>query len=58
VRVYLMTTSGLFGVLALVHVWRMFEEPNLLTDPWFILITLLAAGLCVWGLSLLRRSPR
>jgi hypothetical protein len=57
-RIYVMITGGLFALLTLVHVWRLVEERNLATDPFFILITLLAAGLGVWALSLLRRSPR
>ena len=58
-RVYVMITGTLFGLVALVHVWRMIEESrSLATDPWFLLITLVAAGLSVWAWWLLRRSPR
>jgi hypothetical protein len=57
-RVYVMITGVLFALLTIVHVWRLIEERNLAGDPFFILITLLAAGLGAWALSLLRRSPR
>lgn len=57
-RVYVMITGGLFFLLALVHVWRMVVERNLATDPYFVLITLVAAGLGAWAVSLVRRSPR
>jgi hypothetical protein len=57
-RAYVLTTGILFGLLALVHLWRIVEEaPTLGTDPWFILITLAAAGLGLWAWRLLRRSP-
>lgn len=58
-RAYVMTTGVAFGVLALVHIWRVFkEEPTLATDPWYILITVAAAALSVWAWRLLRRSSR
>ena len=58
-RAYVMTTGTLFGLLVLAHVWRMIEEsPALATDPWYILITLVAAGLAVWAWRLVRLSAR
>jgi len=58
-KAYVMTTGILFGLLTVVHVWRALEEgPHLATDPWFILITLLAAAFCVWACRLLRLSTR
>jgi hypothetical protein len=36
-------------------VWRVVAESRaLMRDPWFILLTLLAAGLCAWAFRLLR----
>lgn len=58
-KAYLMTTGSLFGVLTVVHVWRIFEEgAHLATDPWYILITLVAAGLGLWAWRLLRLAAR
>jgi hypothetical protein len=54
-RAYIMTTGSLFGLLTVVHVWRMIEESRALaTDPWYILVTLAAAALGVWAWRLLR----
>ncbi len=62
-KAYVMTTGVLFGLLTVVHVWRALEEgPRLATDPWYVLITLAAAALCLWACRLLssarRRSSR
>jgi hypothetical protein len=58
-KAYVMTTGVLLGLLTLVHLWRAWEEgPRLATDPWFVLITLLAAALCVWACRLLRLLAR
>lgn len=56
-RVYVMITGTLFGVLVIAHVLRVVQEgPALAKEPWYILITLAAAALSVWAWLLLRRS--
>lgn len=58
-KVYLATTCVVFGLLTIIHLWRMVAEaggPG--TDPWFLLITLIAAALAVWSGLLLRRQLR
>ena len=58
-RVYVMITGVLFGLLVAAHVWRMFaEDPHLATSPPFIAITAVAAGLCLWAARLVIRSNR
>ncbi len=57
-KAYLMTTGALFGLLTVVHLWRVTEETHLATDPWYIFITVAAAALCLWAWRLLRRSAR
>ncbi len=53
-KAYLITTGTLFGVLALVHIWRALDaEPALATDPWYIVVTLVAAAMSVWAFRLL-----
>jgi hypothetical protein len=59
VKAYVLTSGLLFGLLTLVHVWRVMEEgPGLASDPWYVLITLVAAALCVWAFRLLRIMTR
>ena len=57
-RAYVMTTGAVFGLLTLAHLWRIIVERHLATDPIFILITVIAASLCVWAWRVLRVSAR
>lgn len=53
-RSYVMTTGLVFGLLVAVHVWRVLVEgPHLATDPWWMLITGVAAAFCLWACRLL-----
>lgn len=53
---YLVTTGGIFALIALAHVWRIIDEPDLASDPWFLLLTLAAGALSVWAVRLLRSA--
>ena len=54
-RSYLLTSGTIFGLIVLAHLSRILAEgAHLARDPWWILITLVAAGLCVWAFRLLR----
>ena len=56
-RTYVIATGVIFGLLAIVHVWRMVEEPNLAKDPWFLLATGACAVFAVLA-WLVSRRPR
>jgi len=60
-KTYLTLTAILFGLLTVVHFWRMLvERETLAKDPWFLIITLVSAALCFWAVRLLvvaRRRP-
>ena len=55
-RSYVIATGVIFGLLTVAHLWRMIEEPHLATDPWFVLATLVAAGLCFGAGRVVRRA--
>ena len=58
-KAYVMTSGAIFGLITLVHIWRVFEEgTRLVSEPWYVLITLAAAALCLWAWSLLRALRR
>ena len=58
-KAYVMTTGTVFGLLTLAHIWRVIEEgPHLAKQPWWVLITVAAAVLCLWAVRLLWRPPR
>lgn len=58
-KAYLITTGALFGLLTIAHIVRIIaENPRLATDPFYILITVLTAVLCVWAFYLVRHSSK
>lgn len=58
-RAFLVTAAVVFGLVAVLHVWRMVAESHALArDPWFLLLTALAVGLCIWAVTLLLRSRK
>lgn len=57
-KVYIMITGAVFGLIVVAHILRVVAEgPHLATEPMFILLTLAAAGLCIWAVRLLWGSP-
>jgi len=58
-KAYLITTGTIFGLITAVHIARaIVEEAGPAKDPFFILLTLLAAGMCVWAWRLLAKLSR
>jgi hypothetical protein len=58
-KAYLWITGTIFGSVAVAHVWRVISESrSLARDPFFVLLTLLSAALCVWAASLVRSTSR
>jgi hypothetical protein len=57
-KAYVMTTGAVFGLITLAHIWRVIEETHLAREPWFILLTVATAALCLWAVRLLWRPPR
>jgi hypothetical protein len=57
-KAYLITTGTVFALIVGAHIARGVAEGwYVLEDPWFIGLTLLAAGLSGWAWRLLWRLP-
>jgi hypothetical protein len=57
VKSYLITSGALFGLIPLAHVWRIVEEGAwLMTEPSFVLTTLIAVAMSGWAFCLFRLS--
>jgi hypothetical protein len=58
-KAYLITTGIIFALILAAHVWRAIDEgPGIAKDPFFIVLTLLAAGLSVWAWRLVWKLSR
>lgn len=57
-RAYVITTAIIFALITISHCVRMAVEPHVLTEPVYLLLTLLSATLAIWAILLLRRPSR
>jgi len=58
-KAYLVTTGTVFGLITAAHLARMVAEwPHHATEPLYLLLTAVSAGLCAWAWSLFRRLTR
>jgi hypothetical protein len=56
-KAYLITTGILFALIVVAHILKAIDEgPGTAKNPFFILLTVLAAGLSVWAFRLLKRA--
>lgn len=58
-KAYVIITGILFGLLTIAHIVRMVAEgARTVTEPVFMIFTVLSAALCIWALQLILRSRR
>jgi hypothetical protein len=58
-KAYVTTTGAVFGLITVAHVLRIVAEgPRLMTEPFYVLLTVAAASLCFWALRLLQLAAR
>jgi hypothetical protein len=56
-KAYISTTSVIFGLIVVAHAARVVAEgAHVARDPFFVVMTALAAGMCLWAVSLLRKT--
>lgn len=57
-RAYVITTGIIFALITISHCVRMALEPRVLTEPIYLLLTLLSATLAIWAVVVLQRMSR
>jgi hypothetical protein len=57
-KIYVAVTGIIFGLFAIMHVWRITMEHQLLTDFHFVSLTTVLAAVFVWAVLLLWRQRR
>jgi hypothetical protein len=58
-KAYIITTGSVFGLITVAHLLRFVTEfKQVITEPIFILLTILAAALSIWAWTVLPRSSR
>lgn len=57
-KVYVIITGMLFALITISHIMRMIIEPDVLTEPIYLFLTLLSAALAIWALIVVRRLSR
>jgi hypothetical protein len=56
---YIITTGAIFALITIAHIVRLaMETTRVLTEPIFLIFTILAATLSIWAWLLLRRLHR
>jgi len=53
---FLIVVGAVFGLIVVAHLARMVVEPHLVRDPWYWLLTIVAAVLSAWAWRLLWRT--
>ena len=58
-KAYVITTGAIFAFITIAHIVRLAtESTRLLTEPIFVLFTILSAALTIWAFLILRRLGR
>ena len=56
-KAYFGVTGSIFALIVVAHIARVVLEGRQVMDTWWVLLTLLAAGMTVWAWRLFRRTP-
>lgn len=54
-KAYIITSGAIFALITIAHIAHIAMETHVLREPFFLLLTLLAAALSVWAFVVLRR---
>lgn len=48
-KAFLITAGTVFGLIAIAHIARIVVEPRMAAEPWFLILTVIAAALSAWS---------
>ena len=54
-KAYVITSGAIFALITIAHIAHMAMETHVLREPFFLVLTLLAAALSIWAFVVLRR---
>lgn len=54
-KAYIITSGAIFALITIAHIAHIAIETHVLREPFFLLLTLLAAALSIWAFVVLRR---
>ena len=55
-KAYVITTGVIFALITIAHVVRLvLESTRVLTEPIYVIFTILSAAIAIWAVTLLRR---
>ena len=54
-KAYIITSGAIFALITIAHIAHIAMETHVLREPFFLLLTLLAAALSIWAFVVLRR---
>ena len=57
-KVFVIVAGTIFGLIVVAHIVRLAYEPHQARQPFFIVITLVAAVLSVWAFRLVWQTRR
>ena len=57
-KAFLITVGIVFGLIVVAHIARLFAEPAMAREPWYMALTVVAGILSGWAWVLLWRTGR
>ena len=54
-KAYVITSGAIFALITIAHIAHIAMETHVLREPFFLVLTLLAAALSIWAFIVLRR---
>ena len=58
-KCYIAVSGTIFALLVVMHIWRAsVEGAGILKQPFFIIPTVLAAGMAIWAWRVYRKLPK